>query len=209
MSKTYSGLVVGLAVGLVITNCYWMWKWREQMRVIRVIDGDTFVIRTGERVRLAGLDAPEIGSCYADESKSVLENMIGGKVIKIEGIKRDSWGRRLGFIWVGKTNINFEMVKIGAARYDNFSDEKSAQMENAGSKAEADKAGLFGVDCEGKKDCVVLGNIDESSGKKYYHVPGCPTYARVKIDKARGEKIFCFESEAEEAGFILAPDCTE
>lgn len=204
-----SQAVIGLVVGIVLTSGYWGWKWREQMRVVRVIDGDTFVIRTGERVRLAGLDAPEIGSCYAEAAKLALEKMIGGKVIKIEGSGRDSWGRRLGFVYVGKTNVNLGMVKLGAARYDNFSDEKSAEMEMWGRRAEENKIGLFGQDCRDTMTCIILGNIDESSGKRYYHIPGCPTYGRVKIDEARGERYFCTEAEAKKSGFTPAPDCVD
>lgn len=200
-------LMVGLAIGLIIASGYWGWRWREQLRVIRVIDGDTLVIKTGERVRLIGLDAPETGKCYAEEATAALAEMTEGKVIAILGTHRDSWGRRLGQIFVGKTNVNLELIRMGAVRYDSFADEKSAQMEALGRQAETDKRGLFGPQCENETPCGILGNIDQSSGKKYYHVPGCPTYPRVKIDPERGEKVFCTEKEAEKGGFVLAPDC--
>lgn len=189
----------GLAVLLIGSNGYWVWRQVEQMRVVRVIDGDTFVIKTGDRVRLIGLDAPEVGSCGSDEATKILSGLILNRIIKIDRETRDSWGRRLGMVYAEGVNVNLEMVRSGWARYDSFSDIKSAEMDKAGQEAE-DR------DCD-EKECGILGNIDESSGKKYYHLPGCPTYSRVKIDIERGEKKFCTEGEAKSAGFSLAPDC--
>lgn len=200
-------VVVALAVVLVASNVYWTWKSREQMRVVRVIDGDTFVIKNGERVRLIGLDAPEVGMCGSDEATKLLSSLVLKKVIKIDRGTRDGWGRKLGMVNAGGINVNLEMVKSGWARYDNFSDEKSEEMATAGRLADEQKLGIYS--CQKDSECGILGNIDESSGKKYYHLPGCPTYSRVKIDLERGEKKFCTEGEAKKAGFILAPDCTK
>lgn len=196
-----------LVILLIATNGYWILKQREQMRVVRVIDGDTLVIKTGERVRLVGLDAPEIGQCGSKEATTVLDGLTLNKIIYIEGSGRDSWGRKLGVVWSGKVNVNLKMIESGWAKYDSFSDEKIPVMKEAGEKAEMDKRGIFGQICDKKEICGILGNIDESTGRKYYHVPGCPTYARVKIDEKRGEKIFCTENEASAAGFYPAPDC--
>ena len=68
--------------------------------------------------------------------------------------------------------------------------------------------GIYNDVCLEKKDkCVILGNIDQSTGKKYYHLPNCYSYGKVKITSSRGEKVFCSEKEAEDEGFNLAPDC--
>ena len=200
-------ILAGLVTVLIGSNGYWLWRTGEQMRVIRVIDGDTFVIKAGNRVRLIGLDAPELGSCGSDEATKQLSDLVLNKIIKIDRETRDSWGRRLGIVYTGGTNVNFEIVKSGWARYDSFSDEKSPEMQVAGVKAEENKLGIYSRVCDKNETCGILGNIDESSGKKYYHLPQCPTYSRVKIDAKRGEKKFCSEGEAKKAGFILAPDC--
>jgi len=52
--------------------------------VIKVIDGDTFELETGERVRLICVDAPEEGKPGYKESKSFLESLILNKSIKME-----------------------------------------------------------------------------------------------------------------------------
>ena len=54
-------------------------------RVERVIDGDTIVVRIGrgtERVRLIGIDAPEVakrgepGECFGDEATRILCGLV-------------------------------------------------------------------------------------------------------------------------------------
>ncbi|MBI2465595.1 hypothetical protein HYV64_05630 [Candidatus Shapirobacteria bacterium] len=42
-------------------------------RVIRVSDGDTFVLGNRQEVRLLGIDAPERDMCGASEAKEELE----------------------------------------------------------------------------------------------------------------------------------------
>ena len=81
------------------------------------------------------------------------------------------------------------------------------ELEKAGMKAETEKLGIYSSVCNKKQTCGILGNIDESSGKKYYHLPGCISYTKVVITPERNEKVFCTENEAIKAGFSLAPDC--
>jgi hypothetical protein len=50
---------------------------------------------------------------------------------------------------------------------------------------------------------LVKGNID-AKGRKLYHLPGMKNYNQVKIDEAKGEKFFCTEQEAQEAGWTKA-----
>src|SRR3989344_499779 len=200
-------ILVALVTLLIGSNGYWVRKEREEMRVTRVIDGDTFVIKAGERVRLIGLDAPEAGGCLGEEAKNKLAELVENKIVKIDRGVRYSFGRRLGVVYSGDINVNLEVVRSGLARYDSFSDEKSPELELAGRAAEETGLGIYSGACDKNTTCVILGNIDESSGKKYYHVPGCPTYSRVRIDTERGEKKFCSEGEAKAQGFVLAPDC--
>ena len=200
--------VLVLVILLLASNGFWLWKDRERMRVERVIDGDTLVIKTGDRVRLVGLDAPETGKCGASESKQKLEELVSSKIIRIDRDERDSWGRRLGMVFVGGVNVSLEMVRSGWARFDNFTGGGSEEMRQAGQGAEDAGLGIYGSECTGDKEkCDILGNIDQSTGKKYYHLPGCYSYGKVRISAERGEQVFCSEMEAKSAGFELVPDC--
>lgn len=49
--------------------------------------------------------------------------------------------------------------------------------------------------------CDIKGNISQSSGERIYHVPGQRYYAETKIDGRYGERWFCSEQEARQAGW--------
>lgn len=96
--------------------------------VTDVYDGDTFIIKydhTFERVRLIGIDAPELKNnrhgkadkVYGPLSRDYLKELVEGKVVIIElGVKeRDYYGRILAYVYQGDTFVNLEMVKAGYA----------------------------------------------------------------------------------------------
>ena len=51
------------------------------------------------------------------------------------------------------------------------------------------------------RTCVIKGNINEN-GQRIYHLPFQHFYRRVKIDETRGERWFCTEQDAREAGWL-------
>jgi len=52
--------------------------------VIKVIDGDTFKVASGQSVRLVGIDATELGQPYSEEAKNYLKDLIEGKEVILE-----------------------------------------------------------------------------------------------------------------------------
>ena len=86
-------------------------------------DGDT--VRLGaERIRLAGIDAPELHRCPrhrtctpgdGQASKAALERFIRSGPVRIERVGVDRYKRTLARLYVGRVNIGCEMVRIGAA----------------------------------------------------------------------------------------------
>jgi len=85
--------------------------------VVAVIDGDSLEIDLGagaEHIRLAGINAPEAGECWADEARDALAGFAGGAVtVAVEG--RDQFGRLLGRVFAGPTEVDIEMVRSGHA----------------------------------------------------------------------------------------------
>ena len=87
-------------------------------KVIRVIDGDTVILRTNFRnfdfpLRMLGIDAPEINE-GVEESKRWLENIILNKEVDIlmdEKQRVGKWGRLLGVIMSQGMNINEEAIR--------------------------------------------------------------------------------------------------
>lgn len=51
----------------------------------------------------------------------------------------------------------------------------------------------------GENGCSIKGNI--SGGGRIYHMPGQENYARTRINAAKGERWFCSEADAREAGW--------
>jgi len=54
--------------------------------------------------------------------------------------------------------------------------------------------------------CEIKGNIS-SNQEKIYHLPGCGSYNATKINEADGERWFCSEQEARDAGWRKAENC--
>lgn len=89
----------------------------ENTIVTKVIDGDTVVVEGGFHVRLLGIDADEKGyPCY-EPAKNRLENLVLGKMVKLEKDKTDldQYGRCLRYIFAGGVNIGTQLVKEGLA----------------------------------------------------------------------------------------------
>jgi micrococcal nuclease len=89
--------------------------------VARVIDGDTIVTCDGKRIRLLGIDAPEMRprQCFAEESKKFVEKQVLEKSVIFtyeKGKKYDIYGRTLAWVWYGKNHenlLNAEVIKQG------------------------------------------------------------------------------------------------
>mgnify|MGYP001161472210 FL=1 len=87
--------------------------------VQRVVDGDTIHVETVDgkkyKVRLLGIDAPELLQPYGMASKKNLKDLIQGRNVKIITNKKDRYKRVLGKILLEKKDINLIMVRQGFA----------------------------------------------------------------------------------------------
>lgn len=89
--------------------------------VTSVTDGDT--VRVGdERIRLRGIDTPEIRSprCREErrrglEAKRALEEMLAGTEVQIERLGRDRYGRTLAILRVDGVDIGSKLIARGLA----------------------------------------------------------------------------------------------
>lgn len=93
-------------------------RWRESGRVVRVLDGDTFDMRTKSgvvRVRVNGIQAPESSWCGGKEAKEALKDILPkGTRVRLASIKASS-GNAPGGVWRLKRTVH---VKSGGQWVD-------------------------------------------------------------------------------------------
>ncbi|KAL0919556.1 hypothetical protein M5K25_011656 [Dendrobium thyrsiflorum] len=65
------------------------------------------------RIRLRGVDAPEVGMAYGEEAKQVLVKMIQGKCLKIHVYNEDKYGRSVGDVYCNDIFIQEQLLKRG------------------------------------------------------------------------------------------------
>jgi endonuclease YncB( thermonuclease family) len=91
--------------------------------VVAVHDGDTLRCQNGTRVRLAGIDAPEIGACPryrwcakgdAQASRRALEGMTLRRSIRCEPVAT-SYGRTVAWCSIGGVDISCAQYRGGFA----------------------------------------------------------------------------------------------
>ena len=92
--------------------------------VYRVIDGDTFVTNKGDKVRMIGIDAPELQTLQGIESKMYLYNLIKDKTITLQkdnySHNEDKYGRLLRYVYLNGQDVNLLMLKKGYAKQYNY-----------------------------------------------------------------------------------------
>jgi micrococcal nuclease len=128
---------------------------RERAIVARVGDGDTLDVRSGDRIRLLQIDAPELGEgeCYAREALRELERLAPrGTVIELESDSRldetDRYGRLLRYVHAAAANVNVELVRRGAAApYFHGGDEGAYEHDllDAVDEAREERRGMWGL----------------------------------------------------------------
>jgi endonuclease YncB( thermonuclease family) len=195
---------------------------------VRVVDGDTLDVG-GTRVRLHGIDAPEIGqhctrpdglrwdcgTWVADEVRA----RIGAQKATCETTDTDRYGRTVARCSVAGQDLGRQLVRDGLAlAYRKYSmaydlDEKAALLAGRGlhghdmtRPAAHRRAGRTRIaQAAGPTDtaCPIKGNIGRS-GTRIYHMPGQAFYARTVIRTEHGERWFCSEGEALAAGWRRA-----
>lgn len=94
-------------------------------KVVKVLDGDTIEIETGEKIRLLGIDAPEINNRWGPEAKKFNEDLLLGKQVKIEldKILLDKYGRLLAYVWIDGKMVNEAILEEGYAKLNTIKGE--------------------------------------------------------------------------------------
>lgn len=88
-------------------------------QVVGVSDGDTVTVLDAKnrpnKIRLAGIDAPEKAQAYGQKAKDSLSELVYGKTVDVEWSKLDRYNRIVGKITLNDVDINLEQIKRGMA----------------------------------------------------------------------------------------------
>ncbi len=175
--------------------------------------------------------------CYGQEASNKNKELVSGKRVRLEKdiSNTDKYGRLLRYIYIGDEFINNTLVLQGYAVSSSYPPDVKYQDIFRKSQQEAidGNRGLWGVDCKSNStntsqqtslftntaptqstqtqpasggSCSIKGNIS-SSGEKIYHMQGCGSYGKTVIDTGKGERWFCSEQEALQAGWRKALNC--
>ena len=123
----------------------------QAIELVRIVDGDSAIIRYGGQtlhVRIVGIDAPEKGQPYADESRDRFVAFLKSPTARIEILKRDIFRRWLVRIEVNGEDLGETMVRDGNAwffrRYQSdLSPDMRRSYDRAEREAQAKKRGLW------------------------------------------------------------------
>lgn len=205
--------------------------------VVAVIDGDTIEIRDQQerrlRIQLQAVDAPEPQQAFASISQQNLIRLLLHKTVSIEGQRRDPFGRIVGKVFSGNSDIGLEQIKAGLAwHYTEFADQQSETDRLAYTQAEqsarsqklglwADKATIAPWLFRHQSSTRRLkpsnqslapitqeheGEIRGNRRSGIYHWPGCPNYDDISL---HNRVIFQTVLQAESAGFRAARNCND
>jgi len=198
-------------------------------RVVVIADGDTITVLDAEkrqhRVRLNGIDAPELGQPFSQVSKAHLSSLVFEREVVVMGRKVDRYGRLIGTVMVGGTNTSLEQLTAGLAWFyrtytSDVPQELRAAYDVAEREARAAKRGLW-VDAqpqapwEHRRQPLSAGGPPALAGasspivgnrsSKVYHLATCPDFGKV----AEQNRVpFATEAAAVAAGYRKAGNCS-
>jgi micrococcal nuclease len=201
----------------------------QLFKVTDVVDGDTIKVSyhgRAETVRLIGIDTPEVVDprqpvqCFGVEASTHARAILSGQMVRLEADgtqgDRDRFNRLLRYVFLRDgANFNQRMIADGFAfEYTHIVPYRyQPQFKAAQAEAQSGSRGLWAAEtCAGQRvrpqtataqpsaNCAIKANIS-SRGEKIYHLPGQRYYDRTVIDTSRGERWFCSEAEAINAGW--------
>ena len=115
-------------------------------RVVGVHDGDTISCldenNQQQKVRMAEIDAPELGQDFGKVSRDAMAAMVFGKTVQVTDEGKDRYGRWIGHVEIDGVDVNRQMVATGNAwQYAAYSSDKS--LASLQSQAQAQRLGLW------------------------------------------------------------------
>ena len=153
----------------------------DRFVVARVIDGDTFELAGGDRVRMLGIDTPERGEPYYDRATEFVDSLVLGRPVKIEYAdrRRDNYGRLLGYVYVDSIFVNKAILDNGLGYLYLFKDNETTRPEvkellTAQRSALSHGLGIWSVAHDPESRYIQV------DGSFRFHRPGCRSVRDLK-----------------------------
>ncbi len=138
---------------LIITSLAFCLKLsaNDSARVVRVKDGDTYVLRKGNTdftIRLKNVDAPELKQPYGYLSFVNTSKLLSGRMVSYDSTGKDLYGRVLADIWVNNQRLDSTLIRNGWAwHYQTYS--KDSLLKSMMELAINEKTGLWKCGMDG------------------------------------------------------------
>ncbi|MDJ1645538.1 thermonuclease family protein [Mycoplasma phocimorsus] len=116
-------------------------KYDQTIKVLKVVDGDTFYDSQGNKYRMLGIDTPEktkqtdngkestlgLQHHYALKAQEFLSNKILNKDVQIINITLDHYGRKVVQVFINDEDLSILLVKNGLAKVAYISKDKKSR----------------------------------------------------------------------------------
>lgn len=200
-------VAIGVSASVIALG---FWASQAFYTVTQVIDGDTFVTKENRYVRLDSVNAPELGFCLGKEAKEKMEKLVMGKKVFLKVSFVDNYNRIVASVYTLDGNVGEKMLAAGLATFKDKGVLKGSTLGDTEAVARKAKIGIYSPICTQtenptNRNCNIKGNVVDSG--KFYHYPGCQSYATTIVQLYLGDKWFCTETEAKKAGFVKGADC--
>src|SRR3989338_124336 len=105
-----TSVLAGILIFSVSAPISFLFQHSRRTRVPHVVDGDSFETFDSRRIRLLGIDAPELVNCMGPQAKDMRKILLEGKIVRLKDMVKDDYGRLLANVFTGGRFINQEII---------------------------------------------------------------------------------------------------
>ncbi len=192
-------------------------KYDGSYQVIRVIDGDTIVLKYQDaelKVRLLRINVPDANDYAQKNGRDAMKSLIEGKEVSLKFEKegepgKDIYGRLLAYVFLGGINVNIEMVRLGWSTY--WTKYGTSRFEGAFTRAQDEamrqKRGIWGQKVEPKVEPKEKTQKDPDEDVTVYITRTGSKYHRGSCSYLRKSRIPISLKEAKRRGYTPCSRC--
>ncbi|MCH7649682.1 MAG: thermonuclease family protein [Nitrospinae bacterium] len=198
-------------------------------KVVAVHDGDTFTLQSGSslyKVRLAEVDAPEMGQVFGQQARRFTEELALGRRVRVNISLIDKYDRRVGTVIIEDGRVlNEELVHAGLAWYYRVSPVRNPRLQRLEQGAFQNRLGLWvekepippwefrrestlpelpATASQVDYDRIFHYGMVGNRRTKKFRWPACKHY---RLSRPRQALIFHSRQQARQMGFQPAKDC--